>query len=169
MLSSEASYMLPLPSSKCRSVSCCEMNDVWRCLCCDMQCVVTTRGLPRTMSPDDGLSLVRCQWCGPLIGQHSVVITGGLPRSGGHIAESGANCSIAPRAVKTVNIDLQMSIQTKYNLQYHIPIPNIFNCTEVLFLLLYEPTTQTHSFNGNHFISPFLGLALAYPESYFVL
>ena len=87
-------------SSKCRSVTSCEMNDVWRCLCCDMQCVVTTRGLPRTMSPDDGLSLVRCQWCGPLIGQHSVVITGGLPRSGGHIAESGANCSIAPKAIR---------------------------------------------------------------------
>ena len=24
-------------SSKCRSVTSCEMNDVWRCLCCDMQ------------------------------------------------------------------------------------------------------------------------------------
>ena len=87
-------------SAKCRSVSGCEMNDVRRCLCCDMQCVVTTGGLPLTMSPDDGLSLVRCQSWRPLIGQHCGVITGGLSRSGGHIAESGANCSIAHRAIR---------------------------------------------------------------------
>ena len=47
--------VLGYDSAKCRSVSGCEMNDVRRCLCCDMQCVVTTGGLPLTMSPDDDL------------------------------------------------------------------------------------------------------------------
>ena len=32
-----------------------EMDDVRQCLCCDMQCVATTGGLPLSMSPDNVL------------------------------------------------------------------------------------------------------------------